>query len=167
MRSRIHIPAHLTATCLKRPDHAAWAARLPETLTQLGQEWSLTLGTPFDGDEASCSWVAPVELADGGPAVLKIGLPHMESKSEIAGLRFWDGDPTVRLLRADDETDAMLLERCQPGTALRAVPPLDQDLVIAHLLRRAWRPPGPSAGPRDAWTPGLDDGARARYHPLS
>jgi streptomycin 6-kinase len=165
MRSRIHIPAHLTATCLKRPDHAAWAARLPETLTQLGQEWSLTLGTPFDGDEASCSWVAPVELADGGPAVLKIGLPHMESKSEIAGLRFWDGDPTVRLLRADDETDAMLLERCQPGTALRAAAgPGPRHCAPAAPGVAAAGTVGRPARRLDA---GLDDGARARYHPLS
>jgi streptomycin 6-kinase len=144
MRSRIHIPARLTATCVKRPEHAAWVARLPEILTRLGRQWSLTFGPPFDADEASCSWVAPVELADGAPAVFKVGLPHMESEGEIAGLRFWDGDPTVRLLRAHDETGAMLLERCEPGTALRAVPPLDQDVVIARLLRRAWRPPGVS-----------------------
>ena len=35
----------------------------------------------------------------------------------------------------------MLLERCEPGTALRALPEADQDLVIAALLRRLWRSP--------------------------
>src|SRR5260370_28695560 len=35
----------------------------------------------------------------------------------------------------------MLLERCQPGTALRALPEPEQDLVIASLLRRLWRSP--------------------------
>jgi streptomycin 6-kinase len=35
----------------------------------------------------------------------------------------------------------MLLERCEPGTMLRSVPALEQDLVIARLLRRVWRPP--------------------------
>jgi streptomycin 6-kinase len=35
----------------------------------------------------------------------------------------------------------MLLERCEPGTALRALPEPEQDLVIAGLLRRLWRPP--------------------------
>jgi streptomycin 6-kinase len=144
MRSSIHIPSRLTATCLNRPEHAAWLARLPEILTQLGRRWSLTFGTPFDSGEASCSWVAPVELAGGTPAVVKVGLPHMESEDEIEGLRFWDGNPMVRLLRADDESGAMLLERCEPGTALRTVPAPDQDVVIARLLRRAWRPPGAS-----------------------
>ena len=144
MQCQIHIPARLTATCLKRPEHAAWPARLPDTLTRLGRRWSLTFGTPFDSDESSCSWVAPVELAGGTPAVVKVGLPHMESEDEIEGLRFWDGDPMVRLLRADDESGAMLLERCEPGTALRTLAEFDQDLVIARVLRRAWRRPGAS-----------------------
>jgi streptomycin 6-kinase len=71
-------------------------------------------------------------------------MPHMEGDHEVHGLRFWDGDPTVRLLEADDDLGAMLLERCQPGTALRAMPEPEQDLVISRLLRRLWRlPPAP------------------------
>ena len=38
----------------------------------------------------------------------------------------------------------MLLERCEPGTTLGALPEPEQDLVIARLLRRLWRlPPAP------------------------
>jgi streptomycin 6-kinase len=55
--------------------------------------------------------------------------------------RFWDGDPTVRLLEADDELGAMLLERCEPGMTLRALPESEQDVVISGLLRRLWRSP--------------------------
>jgi streptomycin 6-kinase len=69
-------------------------------------------------------------------------MPHMESDHEIAGLRFWDGDPTVRLLEADDDLGAMLLERCEPGTNLRALPESGQDVVIARCLHRLWRSPG-------------------------
>jgi streptomycin 6-kinase len=47
----------------------------------------------------------------------------------------------VRLLEADDELGAMLLERCEPGTALRALSESEQDLVITELLRRLWRAP--------------------------
>lgn len=85
--------------------------------------------------------MAPVVLADGTSAVLKLGMPHMEGEHEIQGLRFWDGDPTVRLLEAQDELGAMLLERCEPGTVLRELPEPEQDLVIAGLLRRLWRSP--------------------------
>jgi streptomycin 6-kinase len=68
-------------------------------------------------------------------------MPHMEGEHEIHGLRFWDGDPTVRLLMADDDFGAMLLERCEPGTVLRALPECEQDVVISGLLRRLWRAP--------------------------
>jgi streptomycin 6-kinase len=102
----------------------------------------LTSEAPFDGDDVSCSWVAPVTLAGGTTAVLKVGMPHMEGEHEIQGLRFWNGDPTVRLLAADDDLGAMLIERCEPGTPLRALPEPEQDLVIARLLPRLWRAPG-------------------------
>ena len=65
----------------------------------------------------------------------------MEGEHEIEGLRFWNGDPTVCLLEADDDLGAMLLERCEPGTALRTLPEPEQDVVVARLLRRLWRPP--------------------------
>jgi streptomycin 6-kinase len=118
---------------------AAWLEGLDETIRRLEARWSLTLGTPFGG--ASCAWVAPAWLPNGTSAVLKIGMPHFEAEHEIDGLRFWDGDPTVQLLNADDQTGAMLLERCIPGTALRELPECEQDLVISGLLRRLWRLP--------------------------
>jgi streptomycin 6-kinase len=137
----LNVSVRLTANCRKTLERAAWLDRLPDALRTLERRWSLTFGAPFDGEEASCAWVAPVSRADGTSAVLKLGMPHMEGEHELQGLRFWDGDPTVRLLGADDEFGAMLLERCQPGTSLRALPESEQDLVIARLLRRLWRSP--------------------------
>src|ERR1700691_314161 len=129
-------PGRLAANCSKTADGAAWLDRLPGALEDLERRWSLTAGAPFDGEDVSCAWVAPVERADGTSAVLKLGMPHMEAEHELEALRFWDGDPTVRLLEADDELGAMLLERCEPGTARRALPQPKQDLVTARLLRR-------------------------------
>jgi len=112
-----------------------------ESLATLAERWSLELGEPFEGPEVSAAWVAPVRRADGTTAVLKLALPHMEARDEVAGLRFWNGEPTVRLLDADEELNAMLLERCEPGTHLRALPEPEQDVVLAGLLRRLWRRP--------------------------
>jgi streptomycin 6-kinase len=82
--------------------------------------------------------------ADGTRAVLKLGMPHCEGAHEIQALRFWDGGPTVGLLEADVDLNAMLLEQCQPGTALRALPEPEQDVIVAGLLRRLWiRPAAP------------------------
>lgn len=136
-------PARLVENCGKAAGRMDWLERLPATLHELERRWSLSLGSPFDGDEGSCAWVAPVARANGTAAVLKLGMPHLEGEHEIQGLRFWNGDPTVRLLEADDCQNAMLLERCEPGTALRALPESEQDIVIAELLKRAWRPPSP------------------------
>jgi streptomycin 6-kinase len=137
----IGIPARLATACADSPERAAWLARLPGTLRDLQQRWSLTIAVPFDGDDVGASWVAPVTLASGAAAVLKVSMPHMEGAHEIEGLRFWNGDPTVTLLAGDDDLGAMLLERCEPGTALRSLPELEQDVEIAGLLRRSWRIP--------------------------
>jgi streptomycin 6-kinase len=135
------VPERLAANCLKSPETTAWLERLPGTLAELERRWMVTLGPPYDGPEVSASWVAPVLRADGTSAVVKVGLPHMEAEHEIDGLRFWDGDPTIRLFEADHALGAMLLERCEPGTALRSLPEPEQDVVIAGLLRRLWRVP--------------------------
>jgi streptomycin 6-kinase len=87
--------------------------------------------------------VAPALLRTGAHAVLKIGLPHFESAHEAEALRVWKGDGAVRLLDTDSASGALLLERCQPGTHLRALPEDAQDVVLAHLLRRLWRTPPP------------------------
>jgi streptomycin 6-kinase len=137
----VTIPARLAAACAGSPERAAWLVRLPDLIRELEQRWRLTIDSssaaPFEG--GSCSWVAPVRIASGATAVLKIGMPHMEGEHEIQGLRFWNGDPTVRLLAAEDDLGAMLLERCEPGTSLRPLPEPEQDVVIARLLRRLWR----------------------------
>ena len=127
--------------CGKAPERAAWLNRLPGTLRNIERRWSLSVGAPFDGPEVSCAWVAPVALSNGTPAVLKLAMPHMEGTHELHALRFWNGNPTVRLLDADEDLGAMLLERCEPGTALRVLPEPEQDLVIAGLLRRLWCSP--------------------------
>ena len=140
-RMTLRIPGGLAASCRKSAERRAWLDRLPDVLGKLELEWSLSVSEPFDSEEVSCSYVAPAVRADGTPAVLKISMPHMEGNHEIQGLRFWCGDPTVRLLMADADLGAMLLERCEPGTVLRQMPEHEQDGVISGLLHRLWREP--------------------------
>src|SRR5579871_6310179 len=130
------IPAQLIANCRKIPQRKKWLDRLPAILHELTGRWSLHPGPPFDHNNVSCSWVAPVVRADGTTAILKLAMPHMEGAHEIQGLRFWNGNPTVHLLDADDECGAMLLERCQPGDMLSRQPEDQQDIVITTLMKR-------------------------------
>jgi len=134
----LEIPDTLVGSCSGSSERRAWLSRLPEIVLELERRWKITTEAPFTGDDVSCSWVAPATLADGRRAVLKVSMPHMEGEDEIAGLRLWNGDPTVFVLDADESAGAMLLERCEPGTSLRAVPEEEQDVIIAGLLRRMW-----------------------------
>lgn len=135
----VPIPDRLAASCRKGPERTAWLERLPELVSLVEKRWRLTLDPPFE--DASAAWVAPATRDDGWPAVLKLAMPHFEGRHELHGLRFWDGEPTVRLLEVDEERNAMLLERCDPGTSLRERPDVEQDEVIAGLLRRLRRRP--------------------------
>ncbi|MBM3264203.1 MAG: hypothetical protein FJY97_12370 [candidate division Zixibacteria bacterium] len=123
------IPQRLAVACRQTPERSAWLDRLPDALRTLQHRWQLTLDASFDDDDVSCAYVAPGRRADGTPVVLKLGMPHMEAEHEIEGLRFWDGDPSARLFDADPDVNAMLLERCIPGTRLRTLPETEQDRV--------------------------------------
>lgn len=130
------LPKQLIKYCQKTAERRAWLEKLPAILEELTKRWSLRMDAPFEDGEATCAWVGPVIRADGSSALLKLGMPHMEGAQEIDGLRYWNGDPTVRLLEADDDLGAMLLERCRPGTMLRSEPEPQQDEVIANLAQR-------------------------------
>ncbi len=169
-REGLTIPARLAANCRLEPRRVAWLERLPSVVRESAERWSLTVGAPFDGPDGGAAWVAPVVRAGGAAAVLKVGMPHMESEHELAGLRVWDGGGVVRVLEADEGLGAMLLERCLPGSPLRALPEPEQDAVIAGLLRRLWRVPVPAgtfrplAAMTRAWANGARR-ARARVRP--
>jgi streptomycin 6-kinase len=107
--------------------------------------------------------------------VLKLSWRHTEAEHEADGLLLWAGDGAVRLHAAHtfDQTIALLLERCEPGTPLaRVLAKPEQDVVVAGLLRRLWRRPPPGSPFRplsemcDAWAasfaaaaaPALDPG---------
>jgi len=82
----------------------------------------------------------------------------VDAVDEARALALWAGDPTVWLIDVDDEHGAMLLERCEPGTPLRALPERDQDTVIGAVIKRLHRSPPPDHGLRplsalwDAWS---------------
>jgi streptomycin 6-kinase len=124
-----------------------WLATVPGTVRQLRGLWSLDVGEPFQPGGMT-AWVAPVRDASGDPLVLKIGWRHPEAEHEARALRAWAGHGAVRLVAAQesDDTVAMLLERCAPGTPLSGRPEPEQDAVIAGLLHRLWIEPSAEPG---------------------
>src|SRR5439155_1826575 len=119
--------------------------RVPLAGERLISRRGLTLGEPFAGGVAS-ELVAPVATADGEQAVLKVQHPHRESEHEAAALELWDGDGAIRLLAHDPAHDALLLERCVPGTPLADAGAEAAMDVFVELLPRLWKPAGPPFG---------------------
>jgi streptomycin 6-kinase len=132
------IPDGLAAR-VRREGQEAWLNDLPNLIVELAERWGLQLGAPFDRGP-SVSWVAPAGDVEGIPAVLKVGMPHREARTEGAGLRFFAGQGAVRLFRADDALFALLEERCVPGDDLWELPAQEGNRVAADLLRSLWRP---------------------------
>jgi streptomycin 6-kinase len=124
------------------PDFAAWVSKLPSVVSDLAQRWGLRVGRPFQPGGAT-AWVAPVTDETGDDWVLKVGWKHYEAEHESDGLRFWAGQGAIQLVKVDDRSGALLLERCRPGTTLRALPEPEQDVVLAAILPRLWRTPPP------------------------
>lgn len=138
------IPVDL-ACAAEREGREDWLAALPETIGGLETVWSIHVGEPFQPG-GQTAWVAPATRG-GEDLVVKVLWRHPEAEHEAEGLRVWDGDGAVRLhatAEVGSETVALLLERCWPGTTLKGRPELEQDDVVAGLLRRLWRRPPPA-----------------------
>ncbi|MCB0630646.1 MAG: aminoglycoside phosphotransferase family protein [Saprospiraceae bacterium] len=136
------IPDFLLELGKTAPEHQTWLETLPFHVQQAKEKWTLTLGEPYI-ENASCSYVVPCKTAEGREAVLKLGLPHEEALHEIDGLRVLNGDPTVYLIDFDRNMNAMLLEKCVPGTQLSVLPEEQQDEVFGNLLPHFWKAPVP------------------------
>ena len=134
---------------------ARWLAALPTVLHEVAAAWDLTVGTPY---ELSYHYVTAVTCGDGTPAVLKLGVPSGDSlRSEVPALRAWDGRGAVRLLRADLDRGALLLERAEPGSRLTdLVPNRDSEAtaVAIEVMRRLAVPPPPDSTMPDARSQG-------------
>ena len=126
------------------PGGSEWLAALPGLAAACAEQWDLRLGDPFR--PATIALVVPAERRDGTRAVLKINFPEAESEHEAAALAHWNGDGAARLLEADAERAALLIERLAPARSLRSLPEAEANTIAAGVLRRLWStPPGPTA----------------------
>jgi streptomycin 6-kinase len=118
-----------------------WLNRLPGLVERCAARWSLKVGPPFPS--LSFNYAAPAEGPAGERLVLKLGVPVAELLSEMEALRLFDGRGAGRLLDADAEWGALLLERLEPGTQLVALCEEDDEAATraaADVMKRLWRP---------------------------
>jgi streptomycin 6-kinase len=96
------------------PGGTEWLDALPSVVEACAERWSLRVGPAFVGQNVS--HVRAAELPDGRGA--------------------------VTLLAADERVQALLLERCHPGTPLWEIEDdAEATRLAADALRRIWHPP--------------------------
>ncbi len=123
----------------------AWLEQLPDILERCCARWSLTLGPATD--EIKVNYIAYVRTDDDQDLVLKVGVPHRDFTTEMEALAIYAGRGINRLVEADRDLNAMLLERLRPGTMLAAagMGRLEQFEVAARIIRQLHETPPPSA----------------------
>jgi streptomycin 6-kinase len=110
-----------------------WIASLPARLDELTDRWRLEVeeGLPRHGFNA---FVLPVRR-EGEPCILKLVWPHEAAVDEATALRVWDGNGAVKLLAAETDVGALLLERLD-ARSLADQPLLEAAELAGRLLRR-------------------------------
>jgi streptomycin 6-kinase len=141
----IEIPAAVRAKAMA---HGAgqWLDDLPSLVAELERAWSVTVGRSFP--DATEALVAEAVTGDGTPAVLKLVIPRdgvAHAAHEISVLRLADGQGCARLLQADVERGALLLERLGRSLYDLGLPVPRQHEILCAAAQRVWRP-APGAG---------------------
>jgi streptomycin 6-kinase len=138
----------------------AWLDDLPAIVASLERDWAITAGQTLSG--GTDSYVAEVKATDGSPAVLKVIFPRdvPSARNEITVLRLAGGDGCVRLLRADEDRNALLLERLGGTLASSGLSVTAKREILCAAAQRMWRPvpPGtalPSGADVGAWLAGF------------
>jgi streptomycin 6-kinase len=136
----IELPPSFLAMPRWWTEGADWLAALPANASAQCERWDLKL----DGEVAhgSNAIVLPV-LRYGEPLALRLSPPGAEVTEQIHALRWWNGHGMVRLIEADADRGAMLLERL--GAPLTGVP-LDESIpILGRLMRRLAVPATPDS----------------------
>jgi streptomycin 6-kinase len=116
-----------------------WLEHLPELVSDLERQWSITVGAPFSG--GTTSYVCRAVTHAGTPAVLKLSLPDEGFPATVRLLEAARGNGYVHLLAHYTERYALLLEALGVPLNTLGLTPEQQMRVLGVTLRRAWQVP--------------------------
>ena len=120
-------------------DGRDWLSKLPDLIDEASRRWNLSNVQAVPN--LSYNFVAFAKRGDE-EVILKIGVPNREFASEMNALRLFGGNGAVRLLEADEENSAFLLERIRPGKMLSTLEDEEQATNIAvDVMLKLWRKP--------------------------
>lgn len=97
---------------------AQWLNQLPDLIEKIKTEWQLTNIQPVDN--MSYHFVATA-LQNNQPVVIKMGCDAKTYQSEKSALKHFAGQGSIDLIDANENYQALLLERAQPGVTLKDV----------------------------------------------
>ncbi len=121
-----------------------WLESLPSLFEQLLAHWQLSQdGAAMFG---YLGVVVPVKR-DGEALALKLCWPDPANEHVALALKTWKGQGGVKLIEADLERSALLLERLDSSRSLETVP-VDQALDIASAIYQRLCVPAPQALPK-------------------
>jgi streptomycin 6-kinase len=115
-----------------------WLSNLDHLIEECEQRWKLKIGEHY---KLSYNFAAPVIMADGTEAVLKLSVPSGESKGEAYALEQLKGPGVVKVFEADVEKGILLLEKVSPGATLARVEDDEEAAgIAANLMNSLWVP---------------------------
>jgi streptomycin 6-kinase len=120
-----------------------WCAGLPRLVEQYCSRWDLRLEQAQSGSTSRVyfGWQPARPGQPGREVVLKVTPEPSIAREEATALRAWAATPhAVRLIDADPDGGALLLERVRPGTKLwdaGALPPASEMAELLTGLRAA------------------------------
>ncbi len=133
----------------------AWLDDLAVLVASVERDWGIAVGQAYaDSTEA---FVAKASYEDGTAAVLKLIVPRGgdAAEHEITVLKLTNGEGCARLLRADAERGALLVERLGRSLYELALPIRKRHEILCATAARIWRPaPGcglPTGAAKGRW----------------
>lgn len=115
-----------------------WLSNFDQLIEECEKQWKLKIGKHY---KLSYNFAAPVLMADGTEAVLKLSVPGEEIKNEAYALEQLRGPGVVKVFEADVEKGILLLEKVAPGSTLAGVEDDDEAAgIAANLMKNLWVP---------------------------
>lgn len=117
---------------------------MPELRDQILNLWNLQGGEPIL--PLSFNYLELTKDKDGKGVILKLGFPNPELTTEILALEQYDGKGAVRLIEANPQLGALLLESVLPGTSLLAIKDDEEATKIASQVMQRLQIEAPEGG---------------------
>lgn len=118
----------------------AWLADLPERIADLERGWAIKAGKAHSGGTEA--FVAEAKSDEERDVILKIPIPGIDpNRQEMRTLRAARGKGYAKLIRADEDGSALLLEKLGAQLHELGLPADSQIEIICITLQEAWMAP--------------------------